>query len=408
MSTPALVRPAPRYRAADLLAAYLPGSFLLASPRGTLLADGVHDTIDHGSVVPVGDPLDGGTAAGRGSRAAAVAAALEAARVAGVRDPIAVGAIGFGPDSPSSLVVPAVVRRAPAGAPVPVPGGHRARWSLRPTPTPAEYEAGVRAALARIAEGGLRKVVLGRGLEATATGPVDVPDLLRRLARANPGAYTFAADVSATGDPAPRTLLGASPELLVSREGDRVVANPLAGSLPRSTDENVNRQRVAALLASDKDRYEHALVADQVAETLGRFCADLQVPAGPEVIGTPTMWHLSSRISGRLADPAVSALALAEALHPTPAVCGVPESAARTAIAELEPVDRGYFTGLVGWTGPDGDGEWVITIRSAEVSERTVRLFAGAGIVEGSRPEAELAETGAKFRTLLRALGVDE
>jgi isochorismate synthase len=389
MSTSALVRPAPRYRAADLLAAYLPGSFLLSSPRGTLLADGVHDTVDGGD-------------------ARSVTAALEAARVAGVRDPIAVGALGFGPGSPSSLVVPAVVRRAPAGAPLSVSGGHRARWSLRPLPEPAAYEASVRAALRRIAAGGLRKVVLGRGLEATAPGPVDVPALLRRLAQANPGAYTFAADVTATGDPAPRTLLGASPELLVSREGDRVVANPLAGSLPRSTDEGVNRQRIATLLASDKDRREHALVADQVAAVLGRFCTDLDVPAAPEVIGTPTMWHLSSRISGRLADPSVSALALAEALHPTPAVCGVPEEAARSAIGELEPIDRGYFTGLVGWTGPTGDGEWIITIRSAEVSDRTVRLFAGAGIVEGSRPEAELAETGAKFRTLLRALGVDE
>lgn len=395
MSTPALVRPAPRYRAADLLAAYLPGSFLLSSPRGTLLADGVHDTIGVGA-----DGADGA--------ASAVRAALERARLAGVRDPVAVGALGFGPGSPSSLVVPAVVRRAPAGPPAPVPGGHRARWALRPTPPPADYEAGVRAALARIAEGGLRKVVLGRGLEATAPGPVDVAGLLRRLAQANPGAYTFAADVTATGDPAPRTLLGASPELLVSREGDRVVANPLAGSLPRSTDESVNRERVAALRASEKDRREHALVADQVAATLARYCTDLQVPAGPEVIGTPTMWHLSTRISGRLADPAVSALALAEALHPTPAVCGVPEGAARSAIAELEQADRGYFTGLVGWTDPDGDGEWVITIRSAEVSDRTVRLFAGAGIVAGSRPEAELAETGAKFRTLLRALGVDE
>uniref|UniRef100_UPI0015F1001F isochorismate synthase n=1 Tax=Pseudonocardia pini TaxID=2758030 RepID=UPI0015F1001F len=164
----------------------------------------------------------------------------------------------------------------------------------------------------------------------------------------------------------------------------------------------------AALLASDKDRREHALVAGQVADVLGRFCADLEVPAGPEVIGTPTMWHLSSRITGRLVDPGVSSLELAEALHPTPAVCGVPEDPARAAIADLEADDRGYFTGLVGWTDPRGDGEWVITIRSAEVSGETVRLFAGAGIVEGSEPAAELAETGAKFRTMLRALGVDE
>ena len=133
-------------------------------------------------------------------------------------------------------------------------------------------------------------------------------------------------------------------------------------------------------------------------------------PTEPEVIGTPTMWHLMSRITGRLADPAdpaCSALALAEALHPTPAVCGVPVAQARATIADLEPEDRGYYSGLVGWTGLDGDGEWVVTIRSAEVCDRTVRLFAGAGIVVGSDPAAELAETSAKFLTLLRALGLE-
>jgi len=385
-------RPLPRHRAADLLAAYLPGSFFYSSARGALLADGVH------AVVRTDD----------GPVSAAVAAALADARRVGVRDPVVVGALGFGPGAPASLVVPAVVRRAPAGLPALIAAPGEVRWDLQPVPAPADYEAGVLGALDRIRAGRLSKVVLGRGLEATAPEPVDVPALLRRLAGANPGAHTFAVDVSAPGDAAPRTLLGASPELLVSRHGDRVVANPLAGSLPRSADEAENRRRIAALLASDKDRREHALVAGQVGEVLGRFCTDLHVPAGPEVIGTPTMWHLSTRVTGRLTDPAVSALELAEALHPTPAVCGVPEAAARTAIAELEPVDRGYFTGLVGWTDPAGDGEWVITIRSAEVSDRTVRLFAGAGIVEGSRPEAELAETGAKFRTLLRALGVDE
>lgn len=405
MTTPALERPprpAPRHRASDLLAAYLPGSFFYSSTRGALLADGVHATVPTGS----------------GPRATAVAEALEAARAAGVRDPLVVGALGFGPDAESCLVVPAVVRRAdPLGAAPPAepgPAESLQGWAVRQRPAPEEYEAGVRRALALIDDGGLRKVVLARCLELTARQEVPVPALLRRLARANPTAHAFAVDVTAPGDPATRTLVGASPELLVSRRGSEVVANPLAGSLPRvpgtsAEAEAENRRRVAALCTSDKDRREHALVAAQVGEVLGRFCSDLYVPAEPEVVGTPTMWHLSSRITGRLSDgPAVSSLALAEALHPTPAVCGVPVPEARAVIADLEPVDRGYFTGLVGWTGPDGDGEWVVTIRSAEVSERTVRLFAGAGIVEGSQPAAELAETSAKFRTLLRAIGMED
>ncbi|MFR9806882.1 isochorismate synthase [Pseudonocardia sp. RS010] len=412
MSTPALERPArpvPRHRATDLLAAYLPGSFFYSSTRGALLADGVH--------APV--PADRGRG-GAGPRAGAAADALDAARTAGVRDPLVVGALGFGPDAESSLVVPAVVRRAaPLGAAPPAepgPAEPLQGWAVRQHPAPEEYQAGVRRALALIDDGGLRKVVLARWLELTAGQEVPVPALLRRLARANPTAHAFAVDVTAPGDAATRTLVGASPELLVSRRGTEVVANPLAGSLPRvpgtsAEAEAENRRRIAALRASDKDRREHALVAAQVGEVLGRFCTDLHLPAEPEVIGTPTMWHLSSRILGRLpdpADPAVSSLGLAEALHPTPAVCGVPVPEARAVIADLEPVDRGYFTGLVGWTGPDGDGEWVVTIRSAEVSERTVRLFAGAGIVEGSRPEAELAETSAKFRTLLRAIGMED
>ncbi len=140
---------------------------------------------------------------------------------------------------------------------------------------------------------------------------------------------------------------------------------------------------------------------------LGRYCSGLDVPAEPEVVGTPTMWHLSTRISGRVGEDGPSSLELAEALHPTPAVCGVPLDRARDTIARLEPEDRGYYAGLVGWTGLDGDGEWVVTIRCAEVSDRTARLFAGAGIVAGSEPEAEVAETSAKFRTLLRALGAE-
>ncbi|MFJ7212926.1 isochorismate synthase [Amycolatopsis sp. NPDC098790] len=392
MSSPAPVRPRPVHRAADLLAAYLPGSFYYSSARGSLLADGVHARVH----------------AATGSRAAAATEALEAARDAGIGDPIVAGAIGFRPDAPSSLVVPAVVRRAgapAAGGAAPVVAGD---WTVTPKPAPEVYTTAVRRALDLIGEGELRKVVLARCLELTASAPVSAPALLARLVHADPAAHAFAVDVSAPGDPAPRTVLGASPELLVSRHGSGCVANPLAGSRPRVGDEAEDARRVTELLASEKDRAEHALVTAQVAEVLGRFCDDLDVPAEPVVLGTPTMWHLSTRISGRMAGDGVSSLALAEALHPTPAVCGVPVDRARDAIAVLEPEDRGYYAGLVGWTGADGDGEWVVTIRSAEVCNRTVRVFAGAGVVAGSDPEAELAETSAKSRTVLRALGLED
>ncbi|WP_197319896.1 isochorismate synthase [Saccharomonospora sp. NB11] len=396
MSSSVLTRPVPRYRADELLAAYLPGSFYYSSPSGTVLADGVCAEVR--------------TEPGR--RAEGVAAALTTAVDDGVAEPMVVGALGFRPDAEASLVIPAVVRRAPAPGPGVEPTlGDFGPWTVEPRPARATYTDAAEEALRRIDRGDVEKVVLARSLELTASRSVPVPRLLARMVHANPEAHAFAVDVTGPGDRATRTLVGASPELLVSRRGTTVVANPLAGSRPRSTDEAENRRRIADLLSSDKDRREHAHVASQVAEVLGRFCGELHVPAEPEVIGTPTMWHLSTRITGTLADPtdpASSSLGLAEALHPTPAVCGTPTARARDLIAELEPHDRGYYAGLVGWTDAHGDGEWVVTIRCAEVSDRSVRVFAGAGIVAGSDPASELAETSAKFRTLLGALDVEE
>ncbi|WP_337819799.1 isochorismate synthase [Amycolatopsis sp. A1MSW2902] len=488
MSSPAPARPRPVHRAADLLAAYLPGSFYYSSARGVLLADGVHSHVR-------------GTT---GNRAAAAAEALEAAVLAGVANPVVVGAIGFRPDSGSSLIVPAVVRRAElpgdgglrmgessqvvgdpaesggnagecsraaefggdasgrsraagnvaefggdaggrsraagnvvgsggnAGGHSQVasravePGGNQSAavagsrsgsgvdgidattsWTVIPQPAPEVYAESVRRAVDLIGDGELRKVVLARALDLVGGQGVSVRKLLRNLVVADPAAHAFAVDVSAPGDPAPRTLVGASPELLVSRKGNVVTANPLAGSRRRTGDPAQDAQAIADLRVSEKDLNEHALVAAQVAEVLGRYCTELDVPGEPEVIGTPTMWHLSTRITGRVGADGPSSLELAEALHPTPAVCGVPVDLARDTIARLEPEDRGYYAGLVGWTDLAGDGEWVVTIRCAEVSDKTARLFAGAGVVAGSDPAAELAETSAKFGTLLRALGAE-
>ena len=226
---------------------------------------------------------------------------------------------------------------------------------------------------------------------------------MRALAARNAAAYVFAADLSAgRGE---RTLFGASPELLVSRTDRNVVSHPLAGSFPRSNDPAEDQRRAEALQGSAKDRHEHALVVEAIADVLTDYCSELAVPPVPELVPTGTMWHLGTRITGRLADPGITALDLAVALHPTPAVCGVPPDRARAAIAELEGFQRGFYAGAVGWCDAAGDGTWVVAIRCAELSAQGLRLYAGAGIVAGSDPDAELAETEAKFGTMLVVLG---
>jgi isochorismate synthase len=392
-----MVRPRPEHSRADLLKAYLPGSFFYSSPGGCLLADGVRARVEV--------PAEG--------RSAAVAEALAAARDDGHPDPVVVGALGFEPDAPSTLVVPSVVRWAGlaagnTGRRWPDAPGAAADWTVEHEPTAEGYAESVQRALELIDAGVLEKVVLSRRVRLSADRPVEVPLLLERLVHADPMAHAFAVDVSTPADDAIRTLLGASPELLVNRRGEVVITNPLAGSAPRSADPAEDHRRAQALLHSEKDRHEHGFVVDQIGEVLGRYCGELVVPAEPHIIGTATMWHLSSRISGRLVDRGVPALDLAEALHPTPAVCGVPLAGARTVIGELEDAERGYYSGLVGWSAEDGDGEWVVTIRCAEAYRRTLTLYAGAGVVDGSSPEAELAETTAKLRTLLRAIGTSE
>lgn len=379
--------------AAALLDGYTPGDPLFfASPRGTLLAQGVAATL------PPGD------AESLPERAAALLGAIHAAP--GER-PLLVGALPFAPDAPAHLVLPQAVYSAEAlGPDLDTPERPLvATYALQPIPAGTDYSRSVAAALEQLQDGALRKVVLARALQINALTPISTYQLLHNLARRNPGGHIFAVDLPAKQGQR-RTLVGSSPELLVSRVGTHVVSNPLAGSAPRSDDPAEDRRRAAALLASAKDRHEHALVVEAVAAALRPFCRALDVPRAPALVQTPTMWHLSTRVSGTLADPRTSALELARALHPTPAVCGVPAEPARAAIGALEPFDRGFYAGAVGWCNADGDGEWAVAIRCAEVSGRTVRLFAGAGIVEGSRPEDELAETGAKFRTMLQALGL--
>lgn len=386
-----------------------PGAFLFSTREVTLRTTGVR--------TPVPD-------ASPGSVGAMAAATLAAERAAGNPDPLVVGAVGFAPGE-ARLVVPGHVHRTPTiarqegdappapplNAPPSAPASVGTRWDFRAEPPPPRYAAAVRRALEMIAEGDLEKVVLARAATLTAPAPLDLAVILERLAARNPTGYVFAADVTdpadaAAGNPA-RTLVGNSPELLAARRGHLVVSHPLAGTAPRSPDPDEDARRGEELASSAKDLREHALVVDRVAERLAPYCTSLEVPAAPSVTRTASLWHLGTRIEGTLRDPAPTSLQLAEALHPTPAVCGEPTDAARAAIEELEEFPRGFYSGLVGWCDADGDGEWAVTIRCAEVAGRAVRVYAGAGVVEGSRPEAELAETSAKFRTLLSALGVE-
>ncbi|WP_432150197.1 isochorismate synthase DhbC [Streptomyces sp. bgisy029] len=377
--------------ATSLLDAYTPGDTFLATPGRTLLARGPGREVPYDER-PLTERVD---------------ATLAEAVAAGQEAPVVIGAIPFDHTAPAALTVPASVRTAAPLASDPLialPAGPSATadWQIRPVPEPEVYGEGVAAAVARMWRGEFSKVVLARTLELTSGAPLDLPAMLQRLARRDPSGYTFALP---TG-PA-RTLIGASPELLVSRHGDQVVANPLAGSTPRSDDLAEDVRRAATLLESVKDLHEHAVVVDAVHQALAPHCTGMTVPARPTLIRTATMWHLSTTVTGTLTSPDTSALDLAMALHPTPAVCGTPTMTARQVIAETEPFDRGFFTGVVGWGNAAGDGEWVVTIRCAEAEERTLRLYAGAGIVAASEPEAETAETGAKFRTFLSAVGAE-
>lgn len=379
--------------ATSLLDAYEPGrARFFASPTRTLLAHGTRAEVPHGTA-----PLH-----------RRVTETLEAELLAGNPAPVVVGAVPFDHTAPAALAVPEAVRWAPPLAEdplvaLPAAAPAAADWDIRPVPEPAAYGRAVAEAVRRMKRGDFSKVVLARTLELRSSRDLDLPALLQRLARRDPAGYTFAVP-SGPG----RTLLGASPELLVSRRGGRLVANPLAGSIPRSADLAEDVRRAAGLLESEKDLHEHAVVVDAVREALAPYCRTLDVPARPTLVRTAAMWHLSTTVVGEPADPAVSALELACALHPTPAVCGTPTDTARRVIGELEPFDRGAYTGMVGWGDASGDGEWVVTIRCAEAEERTLRLFAGAGVVEQSSPEAETAETGAKFQTFLQAVGVDQ
>lgn len=390
--------------ATKLLDDYKAGSsFFFASPYRTILAEGTFATVQHSQAENFPE---------------LVHAVLNNAKQAGRPNPIVVGALPFDRTKAVQLVVPQESRfadRLQLDSTDRVQQSPALTYEMKPVPAPSEYMRGVEQGVAKIKSGDLKKIVLSRSLDLKSPEKVDIQKLLRDLAEHNKHGYTFAVDLPKSqeeNDDASkqrsRTLIGASPELLVSRSGMQVISNPLAGSRPRSEDPVEDKRRAEELLSSAKDLHEHAVVVEAVATALRPYCRTLHVPEKPSLINSEAMWHLSTEVKGELLDASVSSVELALALHPTPAVCGTPTEKAREAIKEIEPFDREFFTGMLGWSDLNGDGEWIVTIRCAEVEENSLRLFAGAGIVAESKPEDELAETSAKFRTMLRAMGLND
>jgi isochorismate synthase len=334
--------------------------------------------------------------------------------------PVAVGALPFIGDEGTLFTPRRVVRRDQPGrtwlietvddredphATSPQPVRHAAApheaftdLQLTPVPSPEGYKDAVRVATQEIQAGGLRKVVLARQIRVEAGRVLDPLLLAARLRAVDPDAYTFVAPTSLG------MMVGASPELLVSKHGGEIRSNPLAGSAPRSGDPDEDRANAEALSDSNKDREEHAIVVEAVAETLRPFCEELTWDPEPVLLPTANVWHLSTRFRGVLRDTATDVLRLVGALHPTPAVGGSPREDALAAIDRLEPFERGANAGPVGWIDAEGDGEWAFALRCAELSGERAALFAGAGIVADSDPEAELDETERKFRAFLDSL----
>ena len=255
----------------------------------------------------------------------------------------------------------------------------------------AEWRCRVADASARIRTGALAKVVLARSVVATTENPIDLRWLALRLAESYPDCWTYLVG----------PLVGATPELLVRLRDGVAESRVLAGTVARDDDADEDEALAAWLLASAKDLEEHEYAVQSVTERLAPL-GELQV-TGPSLLTLPNVRHLATDV--RVAVTGRSVLDLAAALHPSAAVCGTPREAALALIGEIEGMDRGVYAGGVGWIDAAGDGEIGIALRcGVRTGERELTAYAGGGIMADSIPAAELAETEAKLRPVLRAL----
>ncbi|QCR44017.1 isochorismate synthase [Curtobacterium sp. SGAir0471] len=331
---------------------------------------------------------------------------------------VAFGSFAFADDSAerSVLVVPRVVigkRRGKAwltavdttpdpepltfsrtSVPVPAVGGH-VSVALGPGQVDEDaYAAAVADAVRRITAGEAEKVVLARDLVGSLPAGADRRAILLDLAAAYPQCVTFAVD----------GLVGATPETLARTDGTELSARVLAGSAARGADPASDRAAAEALASSAKDVEEHGFAIASLLHALRSVATDVRADPEPFRLQLPNLWHLATDVRATL-PLGTTSLDVADALHPTAAVAGTPTDVAVRLVAELEGVDRGRYAGPVGWLGANGDGEWMLALRSARIDDDgTVRAWAGAGIVAGSEPAREVAETALKFRPIRDAL----
>lgn len=259
-----------------------------------------------------------------------------------------------------------------------------------------EWVKRVAEAISRVAANTVDKVVLARDVIATSSSEIDVRPILRKLAKEYPSTWTFSVD----------GLVGATPELLLRLSRGMVTSRVLAGTIPKTGDDEKDLALAASLARSSKDLEEHEYAVRSVAEALDPFCSSTNVPESPFVLHLANVMHLATDVTGALVETKqhIDAFSLLKSLHPSAAVCGTPRNIAFDIIDEIEGLNRGRYAGPVGWIDSSGDGELGIALRCGQITDHTIRIFAGCGIVAGSNPEKELEESNAKMVAMRSAL----
>lgn len=325
--------------------------------------------------------------------------------------PVLFTSFSFSPDDVSVLVIPQVVVGTKSGkswitwigsdpqpvlktAPDHLSNGEMS-WNEQPE-ADETWKSRVATAVARIQKGDLDKVVLARDITISSDKSVDPRVLLHKLADEYPTTWKFCIS----------GLVGATPELLLRLSRGMVTSRVLAGTISKTGDDAKDLALAASLARSSKDLAEHEYAVRSVADAIEPFCSSTNVPESPFVLHLANVMHLATDVTGALVETLshIDAFTILEQLHPSAAVCGTPRPAAAALIQEIEGMSRGRYAGPVGWIDAAGDGELGIALRCGQINGDTIRIFAGCGIVDGSNPEVELAETYAKFTPMRSAL----
>ena len=325
--------------------------------------------------------------------------------------PVLFASFSFSPEDVSVLVIPQVVVGtkgekswmtwigsgaqpvSKTAADLPLNG--QMKWDEEPQ-ADALWKERVSTAVSRIRRGDLDKVVLARDITISSKNAIDPRAILNKLAVEYPTTWKFAIS----------GLVGATPELLLRLSRGMVTSRVLAGTISKTGDDAKDLALAASLARSSKDLAEHEYAVRSVADAIEPFCSSTNVPDSPFVLHLANVMHLATDVTGALVETLshVDAFTILEQLHPSAAVCGTPRPQAAQLIAEIEEMSRGRYAGPVGWIDAAGDGELGIALRCGQINGDSIRIFAGCGIVDGSDPEIELAETYAKFAPMRSAL----